>query len=89
MAYSKAKLKSINELENAKFRKLDLFPSLGEERDTPTLLGPLERVNPSYGSLKFRTMDKVLKPSDSGCYTPSSEPLRFEVHSCVSLPSSE
>jgi hypothetical protein len=27
------------------FRKLDLFPSSGEERETPTLLAPLERAN--------------------------------------------
>jgi hypothetical protein len=27
------------------FRKLDLFPSSGEGRETPTLLGPLERDN--------------------------------------------
>jgi hypothetical protein len=28
---------------NPTFRKLDLFPSSGEERKTHTLLGPLER----------------------------------------------
>jgi hypothetical protein len=27
------------------FRKLDLFPSSGEGKKTPTLLGPLERAN--------------------------------------------
>jgi hypothetical protein len=26
-------------------RKMDLFPSSGEGRNTPTLLGPLERAN--------------------------------------------
>jgi hypothetical protein len=31
-------------LENTTFWKLDLFPSSGE-RETPTLLGPLERAN--------------------------------------------
>jgi hypothetical protein len=25
------------------FRKLDLFPSSGEGRETPTLLGPIEK----------------------------------------------
>jgi hypothetical protein len=30
---------------NTRFRKLDLFPSSGEWKDTPTLLGPLERDN--------------------------------------------
>jgi hypothetical protein len=32
-------------LENTTFQNLDLFPSSGEERETPTLLGPLERAN--------------------------------------------
>jgi hypothetical protein len=27
------------------FWKLDLFPSAGEGRETPTLFGPLERAN--------------------------------------------
>jgi hypothetical protein len=36
----------LKELENTKFRKLDLFPSSDERgRETPTLLGPLERAN--------------------------------------------
>jgi hypothetical protein len=30
-----------------------------------------------YSYLEFRTMNKVQKPSDSDCYTPSSEPFRF------------
>jgi hypothetical protein len=32
-------------LENTTFRKLALFPSSGEGRETRTLLGLLERVN--------------------------------------------
>jgi hypothetical protein len=32
-------------LEDTTFRKLDLFPSSGEGRETPTLLGPLERMS--------------------------------------------
>jgi hypothetical protein len=31
--------------ENTMFRKLDLFPSSGEEGKTTTQLGPLERAN--------------------------------------------
>jgi hypothetical protein len=31
------------QLENKTFRKLDLVPFLGVGRETPTLLGPLER----------------------------------------------
>jgi hypothetical protein len=34
-----------NQLENTTFQKLDLFPSSGEVRETPILLGPLERAN--------------------------------------------
>jgi hypothetical protein len=30
---------------NAAFRKLGLFPSSGEGRKTPAVLGPLERAN--------------------------------------------
>jgi hypothetical protein len=38
------------------FRKLNLFTSSGEGRETPTVLGPLERANDYYES------------SDSECY---------------------
>jgi hypothetical protein len=31
--------------ENAIFRKLDLYSSSGEGKETPILLGPLERTN--------------------------------------------
>jgi hypothetical protein len=43
-----------------------MFPSSGEVRDTPTLLGPLKRAD----------TNQVHKPSDSEFYTPSSEPFR-------------
>jgi hypothetical protein len=33
--------------KNTTFQKLDLFPSLGEGWESPTLLGPLERTNPN------------------------------------------
>jgi hypothetical protein len=49
------------------FRKLDLFPSSGEEKNQ-ILLGPLERA-----SLNHWTMDKVRKRNISESYTPSSE----------------
>jgi hypothetical protein len=35
-------------LENVMFRILDLFPSSGKERETPTWLGLLERANLNY-----------------------------------------
>jgi hypothetical protein len=62
------------------FRKLDLFPSSGQGSETPTLWGQVIEVSfrshedgnrSSFrnavisSSLEFRTMDKVLKPSDS------------------------
>jgi hypothetical protein len=46
-------------LENTMFQKLDLFLSSGE-RETPTLLGPLERAN-----INHWTVNKVQKPSNS------------------------
>jgi hypothetical protein len=64
-------LSGILETKKHKFRKLDRFPSLGEGRKTPTRLGPLERAN-----LSLWTMDKVRNPSNSECYTPSSESFR-------------
>jgi hypothetical protein len=62
------------------FQKLDLFPSSGEVRETPTLLGPLERANLNHwyrssfhnavlsSSVEFRTMNKVQKPRDYDIY---------------------
>jgi hypothetical protein len=43
-------------LENTTFRKPDLFPSSGEGRKTPTLLGPKERAKliQCYQSLNWR-----------------------------------
>jgi hypothetical protein len=43
-----------NELEKPLFQKLDLFPSSGEEREAATLLGPLERANPSFLTCKWK-----------------------------------
>jgi hypothetical protein len=44
----------------------------------------LETLFPSY--LEFRMVDKVLKPSDSQCYTPSSEPLDCNLNEAVFIP---
>jgi hypothetical protein len=38
-------IQNSKQLENTTFRKLDLFPSSGDRKETPTLLGPLERAN--------------------------------------------
>jgi hypothetical protein len=35
-------------MEIIMFRKLNLLPSLGEGRDGPALLGPIERANPNH-----------------------------------------
>jgi hypothetical protein len=34
-------------------------------------------------TIKIRTMDKVQKPSNSVCYTPSSEPYRIYMSTCI------
>jgi hypothetical protein len=67
-------------LEYTTFRKLDPFPSSGEERETHPLLGPLGRAN-----FYHWTMDKVQKPIDSECYTPSSEPFGIYIINLVLL----
>jgi hypothetical protein len=39
------------------FRKLDLFPSSGEGRQTSALLDLIERANLNYWTIKFRKQD--------------------------------
>jgi hypothetical protein len=34
---------------------------------------------PIFLTLEYRTMEKVQKPSNSECYTPSSEPFRKKI----------
>jgi hypothetical protein len=46
-------------LENTTFRKLDLFPSSGEGREIPTLLGSLERANLNHMSVFSKGSNKV------------------------------
>jgi hypothetical protein len=41
-------LSGIVTLKNVMFQKLDLFPSSGEEKGTPTLLGLLERADHNH-----------------------------------------
>jgi hypothetical protein len=52
-----------------------LFPFSGKRWEAPNLLGPLEKLTSVTGPLKFRTIDEVLKSSDSKHYTPLPEPL--------------
>jgi hypothetical protein len=61
-------------------QKLDLFLPSGEGQKTTTLLGPVESANLSHvvcQFLEFWMMDKVQNPSNSECYTPSSESFKF------------
>jgi hypothetical protein len=60
-------------LGNTTFWKLDLFLTSGEGRETPTLLGHLERANVFYSYLEFQTMETVHEPSDS------SEAFRYKM----------
>jgi hypothetical protein len=65
------------QLENTTFRTLDLFPSSGEGRETPTLLSPLKRPAFNHRScvenvlfsshLEFRMMHIVHKHSNFEC----------------------
>jgi hypothetical protein len=64
-----------------------MFPSSGEGR-TPILLGNRSSFRNVVFFLflviiKIRTMDKVRNPSNSVCYTPSSEPYRIYLNSVV------
>jgi hypothetical protein len=72
-------------LENTTFRNLDLFPSSGEGggEDTYSVGSPPSPEDGSRSSFRnvvfSRIPDdgKVPKPSNSVCYTPSSEPFRI------------
>jgi hypothetical protein len=56
-------------------KKVDVFPHLKKETDPV-----YETV--CFLVIKIRTMDKAQKPSDSECYTSSSEPFRFTKKAC-------
>jgi hypothetical protein len=53
-------------------QQMSPYPNLKMETEPAS-----ETLLPSY--LEFRTMDKVQKPSDSECCTPSSEHFRFQI----------
>jgi hypothetical protein len=55
-------VRNSKQLEGTTIRKLDLFQSSGEGRETPTLLGALEWA---ILNLEFRPMDELYKPCDS------------------------
>jgi hypothetical protein len=79
-------VRNSNKLENITFRKLDLFPSSCEGKETSSaLLDPLEWANLNHSRsnfrnvvlprcLEYRAMDKVTQPRD---YATPSEPFRF------------
>jgi hypothetical protein len=45
-------------------KQILLFLSTSQGRETPTLLGPLEKLTSVIPVLEYQTMDKVQKPSD-------------------------
>jgi hypothetical protein len=47
-------------LENTTFKKLDLFPYSGEGGNTPTPLGPIERLNLNHCTTYINTSDQAL-----------------------------
>jgi hypothetical protein len=51
--------------------------TFGVTRFMDNVRHPEFEISGKLSYLEFRTMDKVHKPSDSECYTPSSEPFRF------------
>jgi hypothetical protein len=60
---------------------MGLFPSSGEEWETPTLLGPLEKPTSVTGPSEYPKMDKAQKPSNHECYTSLSQPFRIYFYS--------
>jgi hypothetical protein len=63
------------QVENTTFRKLDLFPSSGEEGKTPTQLGPLERANLSQVS----SVQEAVKKRDSWKRVGREPPIREDL----------
>jgi hypothetical protein len=55
------------------FRKLDLFPSSDDEREMPTLLGPLEKAGPvikvSFSKIPNRVGVSLPLPVDGNRYS--------------------
>jgi hypothetical protein len=51
-------------LENTTIRKLDLFPSTAEGKETPSLFGPLEKVNFNHWSISETLCFLVFRISD-------------------------
>jgi hypothetical protein len=47
--------------------------------------GPVSKMSCFY-SLEYRMMEKVQEPSNSECYTPSSEPFRIYYFENLSAP---
>jgi hypothetical protein len=61
-------------LENTTFRKLDVYPSSGEERKTRTLLGPSKRANLNDWTNHLKSSQVILRPTVSRCQAPLSDP---------------
>jgi hypothetical protein len=54
-----AVVRNSKSVENIAFRKLHLFLFSGGRRETPTLLGPLQRANLSHGTQHSRCLSRL------------------------------
>jgi hypothetical protein len=63
---------------NMMFRKLDLFPSLREERKMLTVLGPLERANLSHWTDCHKPLSESFRPSV--CVPPLMSEAKCHTH---------
>jgi hypothetical protein len=59
---------------NTTFRKLDLFPSSGDGRETPTLIGSLERYNLNH-RIYFFVKDPTEQVSPSTHLKKDTDPV--------------
>jgi hypothetical protein len=59
--------------QKTRFGKKDLFSSAGEERETLTLLGPLEKVNLNHWIIQLLRLALPKEPKRVGVSLPSLE----------------
>jgi hypothetical protein len=59
-------IRNSKQLEKTTFRKLDFFPSSGERRETPTLLGRLETANRNHwATILYNQLNKHVTQAES------------------------
>jgi hypothetical protein len=74
-------VRNSDQLGNATFRKQEVFPPSGEEREATSLLGPLERPNPSHWSGHFMLLCFVLKSLKANSIAPTF--LLLSLYLCI------